>query len=507
MKRIILTSIFSIILSTGCGICSADNNAELDILKKQILLLQEQIAKLEKRIPDTATHINNNLQKTVLAKNNKISSSVDNTINSKPQEILSTVSDSDSDEKFWQLAETSTKVSIGGFFKLTGIYDLSGSTANGNDGAGTGRNFLTARSIGLDGKDSHSRDFYIHARDSRLAIITESMLDNEKLTACFEVDFLGDPCANPAVSNGYNIRMRKAYANFKGFTIGQDWSTFTNIDTIGETVDRNGPVGHCQIRQALIRYTTTWNNCIFNFAIENPESEFITKSGKLSSTYSSSQSTPYIDENKEGDAIKGENKLPDFVIAAKYPFQNGYIRAAGLLKRNSIYDKHRDCCVSTIGDAISLSFLYNISDINRFVGQLTFGTGSGRYFTDALNTSTYYDGIKLHNQNELHVSFGYRHCWAKKNNVRSTVAFGYAQFDNSSAFKENTKKVGNTDPIISEDNASKVNKHVLSLHANLMANLNKLTTIGVEYIIAKRKAEIGKSGTLHRITFGLQLDF
>lgn len=497
MKKILLTlfcSPFFIVNS-----CNADAVSEIELLKKQIAMLQQQISNLEKKLQNAPTSQiaqPKSQEYCVVAKNETIAAEA-------PK----------ADKNTFQIANT--KVTLNGFVKLTGIHDFDGSTGCGSDTAASGRNSLTARGIGLDGSDSApSRDFHVHAKESRLGFTTETNVGTEKLTTCIEADFLGDPASNQAIGNGYNFRLRKALAKYKGFTIGQDFTTFANLDTAGETVDSNGPVGHCKLRQVLARYTKQHNNCTFDIALESPETEFITEDGVLASTGNSPSSAPYF--GGEDKKIKGENRLPDLVAAAKYAFQKGYVRLAALLKQNTVYDKQKNSRSSAGAAAISTSFLYNISDADRFIAQLGIGSGCGRYFIDALNTSTYYDGSSLHNQKEYHLSFGLRHQWTKKYNLRTNIGFGYLKLDNSDTLK-NAIRNGTITPT----NGSKISKELLSWHANLMADLNEKITIGIEYIFAKRKAESGAkisakdvtpvilskdSGKLQRITFCAQFN-
>jgi hypothetical protein len=484
------------------NICYATTEAELATLKQQIALLQQQIKILEQKVshvsinaPSKMQYQTNNLTAT---KNNSIAHGIDSSKNP-AQKLEESLSQDKSEEKSWTLGDTSTKVSLSGFLKLTGIYDVAGSTGlPGDSSSGSGRNYLNARSIGLKGVDgAPSRDLYLHARETRFTIGTTSPIDGKELSTCFEMDFLGDPTAASVVSNGYNFRMRKLYAKYAGFTVGQDWSTFVDIGTFPETVDRNGPVGNSQIRQGLIRYTlNAWGKYTFDFSIENPESEFVTKNGAMKNTGSSTTKEPYT------NGIKGENRFSDLVASMKYDFGKGYVKFAALARRNSILDHDKNTHASAMGGAIASSFLYKLFKNDSFVAQLGYGYGAGRYFTDSMNAATYYDGNKLHNQKEFHLSTGYKHQWQEENNIRSTIALGYFRLMNCKELKDNYLA-----GVISKENAYNLNTHVMSLHMNLMGNINKYTQLGLEYILARRKTEAGLPGTLRRITFAVQVNF
>lgn len=499
MKKILCGCLCFISFSNVDG---ATTEAELVTLKQQIALLQQQIKILEQKFSNVSTNGSSKAQyqasNLTAAKNTNIAHNADSSKHSM-QKLEQALPQDKSDEKSWTLGDTSTKVSLSGFLKLTGIYDVAGSTGlPGDSSSGSGRNYLNARTIGLKGTDSApSSDLYLHARETRFTIGTTSPIDDKELLTCFEMDFLGDPTAAAVVSNGYNFRMRKLYAKYAGFTVGQDWSTFVDIGTFPETVDRNGPVGNSQIRQGLIRYTlNVFDKYTFDFAIENPESEFITKNGTMANTGTSTKKDPYT------DGIKGENRFPDLVASMKYDFGKGYVKFAALARRNSIFDHDKNTHASALGGAIDLSFLYKLFKNDSIVAQLGYGYGGGRYFTDSMNAAAYYDGDKLHNQKEFHLSTGYKHQWQEENNIRSTVALGYFRLMNCKELKVNYLA-----GIISKDNAYNLNTHVMSLHINLIGNINKYTQIGLEYILARRKTEAGLSGTLRRITFAVQVNF
>jgi hypothetical protein len=403
-------------------------------------------------------------------------------------------------KNFWIIPETSTQMSIGGFLKLTGIKDTRGSSALEEDASGTGRNFLVARSVGLNGaKNAPSRDFYLSARESRFIFETVSNVDQNVLSTHIEMDFLGDPTGSAVSSNNYNVRLRRAFAKFKGFSIGQDWSTFSDKPNFGETVDLNGPIGNSQIRQPQIRYSTPkFEDYIFNFAIENPETEFITEKGRLSSSDSSKSDT----DNGYIDGIKGENRIPDLVASADYLPNWGKIKLAAVLRGNSIIRQSDGKRFNTFGATVGSSVHFNVFSHDEAFIHLGYGSASGRYFMDSLKAATYYDGDGLHNQRVYHVSVGYKHQWEQKYKLRSTIGWAYLRNLNCNSLANDIRNGK-----ITSSYTDRLNKYVISIHANLMCNVNSNTKAGIEFIVGKRKAESNLSGRLHRFTFCVQMDF
>lgn len=398
-------------------------------------------------------------------------------------------------KKYWNIPNTETFVGIEGFFKLTGICDIKGSTALLGDATGAGQNYFTARSIGLNGlQNPNSKDFHLSARETRFSIQSLSMLENQLLRMLIEIDFLGDPTGNALVANNYNPRLRKAFLDYKNFRVGQDWSFFADLSAFPENIDRNGPAGNCQIRQPLIGYTYKIDNFDIFFSLENPESEFITRNGTKANSGSALSQAPYIEN------IKGKNNMPDFVLGTTFKGDFGHIRIAGLFRNNAIYDSLENRTVNKCGYGINLSWRLKMFSNDSFYGHFNYGAGLGRYLTETLKSATYYDGEKLHNERAVQGSFGYTHLWTKHHKIRSSLAVGFLRELHSKALKNNLR-----DGIIL--NPLNINKYMASLHANLIGNINDQLQIGIEYILGRRKIELNQSGVLNRISFAIQLNF
>ncbi len=78
--------------------------------------------------------------------------------------------------------------------------------------------------------------------------------------------FNGGNCSSPN-----NFRLRVAYGEYAGWMIGQNWSTFMDLDDGPETVDFNGPIGMPFSRPVQIRYTYALaTGETFKAALENP---------------------------------------------------------------------------------------------------------------------------------------------------------------------------------------------------------------------------------------------
>ncbi len=71
--------------------------------------------------------------------------------------------------------------------------------------------------------------------------------------------------------NRNRFRLRHAYGEYAGWTVGQTWSTFMDLDDGPETADFNGPIGQPFSRPVQVRYTYALpTGETFKAALENP---------------------------------------------------------------------------------------------------------------------------------------------------------------------------------------------------------------------------------------------
>lgn len=232
---------------------------------------------------------------------------------------------------------------------------------------------------------SHATKSQFSAQESRLnASFTE-----EDITGFVEIDFIGSAQGNGNVSNSYSPRLRHAYINYKGFTVGQAWSTMVNTSAFPETANMGGPlVGESMVRQALIRYT--YNN--WQFALENPNTFGTGVDGKW--------------------LQKDEDSIPDAIVRYNLSGDWGNISFTSLIRQLTPTEDSEEM---TLGGSIAGKLLIGEKNDLRFMvshGNL------GRYFATG--------GIQDIYQGEVETTTGgtiaYRHFFNE--NLRSTLFYG-----------------------------------------------------------------------------------
>ena len=267
------------------------------------------------------------------------------------------------------------KLTFGGYIKVDARYV---------DGDVPFRKFWAGSLLSPAGEDKSQ--FNLFANETRFNM----KYTHGEVTGFIELDFYGGG-GSEVIPNSANPRIRHAFIKYKDVLVGQSWSTFMNTSAIAETADFAGPAnGLVFIRQGQIRYTM--GN--LQVALENPE------------TFG-------------GDA--SHDSVPD--VIAKYTFKGdwGNVSVGGLVRQLNV-----DADNSETGVGYSVA------------GRIkTFGKDDFRFQAHGGNVGRYVGVASAHDvfggEAEETTSYlaAYRHFWNE--DLRSTVAYGYAKADLSKA--------------------------------------------------------------------------
>jgi len=346
----------------------------------------------------------------------------------------------------------------------------------------------TRFSDGTLGTNNLGRDFYIPAlvpvrdgdfdadwvtdfniRETRFAFKTETPVGEDVVTTFLDLDFQVTSGGDERISNSYVPRVRNAFISYKGWTIGQAWSTFQDVTVLPDNLDFIGPSeGTAFERQPLIRYKT--GN--LELALEQPE-------------------TAFTDPNGGARILSGSDPMPDIVARYSLTGDWGFLRVAGILrtlnKEAVLSPFDREDSTTGYGVSVSGKLKVGARDDFRFMG--TAGEGLGRYL--GLNLV---NGAAVDNEGRLraipsYAGFAsYRHFW--RDDLRSNLTFSYFRADNPVRFTGD----GVTD-------------QSLSIHANLIYTPVKKFDLGLEYILARRELENGLAGYMDRVQFSAKFKF
>jgi hypothetical protein len=285
------------------------------------------------------------------------------------------------------------KIRIGGYVGVHGIYRST------NSGGGVGTSFASIPYADtVRGNVSEAR---LSAQASRLSIRVDADFPQgprfRRLSGYFEMDFAGSTPGNIAVTtSGAGFRLRLAFAEVQyGETFflaaGQAFSLMTapkdqlsiwpaNVE-LTQVVDLNYVAGMVWNRSPQLRLT--WRpSKRFNWAssVENPEqlgSGVVT----LPQCCAADIDAQY---NTGADELRAPNLMPDFSTRVSYsPRSAIHINAGGVLRafRHTVAPYDEDC--KATGGGASVNARVNATPSTRILGQVTVGSGLGRYIGGA----------------------------------------------------------------------------------------------------------------------------
>jgi hypothetical protein len=328
------------------------------------------------------------------------------------------------------------------------------------DPLGTDDRFLTnSIPVGVPPTSGEAKRTNISARASRLNIEFRTPGGAEEVRAFFEGDFAG--AAN-------TFRMRHAYAQYRGFMVGQTWSTFSDPWVDLEDLDFEGVSSENVIRQPQLRYWwTREKGARAAVALETP-----------SASITGGQSV---------------NLMPDMIARVYKDLKyGGHLQLAGVVRQ--IRGEPDTGAVQSkwgAGGSVSGVIKVPIKELtDRIMYQVNGGTGIARYIND-LNSAGGMDAAFDSTTGELHVIpaigwyVGYEHAWKEWKslqtmNLRSTALWSWVRVHNYDFQAANTYK--------------STNRFAL----NLVFSPSTRVDAGLEYIFGKRENKDGQSATANQ---------
>lgn len=288
------------------------------------------------------------------------------------------------------------------------------------DPLGSEDRFLTnSIPVGVPPVTGEARRTNISARASRLNTEFRTPGGQEEVRAFFEGDFAGGTTETSTASRvpvGL-FRLRHAYAQYRGFIVGQTWSTFSDPWVELEDLDFEGVSSENVIRQPQLRYWWTRGRSRIALAIETPA---VSITGG-----------------------QGVNLFPDLIARGFFELDDGgHLQVAGVLRQ--IRGEAVPGDVRTewgAGASVSGVLPVRVRELtDRLVFQVNGGTGIARYIND-LSSAGGMDAVfdtttgALQPLPVLGWYVGYEHRWKEWThlhtmNLRSTVLWSHVVVDN-----------------------------------------------------------------------------
>ena len=359
-----------------------------------------------------------------------------------------------------------TQITIGGYAKMDAI---TARTSAGQLGGDTFlRDFLVPSVVPVGGSGS-GWDTDFSARQTRFHIKTATPVAGKTLSTTLEMDFMVTSGGDERITNSYTPRLRHAFINYDGWTVGQTWGTFFNVGALPDTLDFIGTTpGTVFVRQPLVRYTTGSG---LSIALEQPETTVTTASG--------------------GRVTPGDDALPDVVLRLDRKVGKSAFAIAAIGRQLKVSDDDFGLgSDSALGYGVSVSGKIGIGERDDLRFMVNAGEGLGRYIglnivndaaidpvTGNLDAIASYSGFAA-----------YRHVWSDK--VRSTVAGSYFKADNPAALTS-------TSPTDTVWNAL----------ANVIYTPVPKLDLGIEYMFVERENEAGLDGNLQKVQVSAKYSF
>lgn len=366
-------------------------------------------------------------------------------------------------------AAQTTTFNWGGYAKLDVIYS---SFSDGAVAQSLGRDAYIPSSIPVSaGTATGLRRNYLdmHAKETRLFLSTQTDVGAaHKLGGYVEFDFISGQIAqnattgagNETLSNAYNPALRRAFITYDKWLFGQEWSTFTNLGAIPETLDwvAFASDGTTFVRQPMIRYT----HGPIEVSLENGNTTVA------------------------GIGLTNDNVAPDLHL--RYRLKSGSADLAVAAVVRQLKERTTGVDDTEMGYGLSLSGKLGLGPRNDLRFMLNGGSGVGRYLALGTSSDAAVDGNgQLEALDVINGYIALRHAWTSQ--WRSNLVL--------SAFKadDNVLLAGTTTETIS------------TVALNLLYSPVAKLTIGAELRHAERETINGNDGELSRLQFSTKYLF
>jgi uncharacterized coiled-coil protein SlyX len=299
-----------------------------------------------------------------------------------------------------------------------------------------------------------------NANTSRFNLEVRTPTGAGQMRAFIEGDFAGE---------GRAFRLRHGYAQYRGFIVGQTWSTFSDPEANPGDLDFEGINAENVIRQPLIRYW--WR------AREDLRTAVAAETPLVSLT-----------------GGQGVNVIPDLVARAVWEYaEDAHLQGALVFRQiRGETDLDPGQVQSAFAWGLGVSGVVPFRRLeDRVVFQFNTGVGNARYMND-LNSLGGQDAVFDSTTGDLealpatgfYVDYQHRwHHWEswRQHNVRSSVIWGFVN-------------VENTD-FQAPESYHRTNRYCI----NLVFSPIKRIDIGAEYIYGTRENKDGRSGSSDQI--------
>ncbi|MBK6876474.1 MAG: hypothetical protein IPG99_08495 [Ignavibacteria bacterium] len=305
--------------------------------------------------------------------------------------------------------------------------------------------------------------FFLTANISRVGIEVTKKMGFGNVFARIETDFNG---------GGQNFRIRHAYGQTDFLLTGQTWTCFSDIETLPNTVDLDGPPTAISKRTVQIRYYKSFE-----------------KYYKLLASLEAPSISVSIPDTLSLEPVT--QSLPAFAVNLERNSTGLSLTAAGIINPISVRNLNGSK-ESLFGAGALLSSKVVLGKTTNIVGQILFGSGIASFLN--LSDNVAFDVIlnPLTEKYELTQSYGGFISLSQKlfkKKVDLNVAIGGVNFVMEDYFSPQTFELG----------------YYVSVNAFML--LLERSKIGIEYSYGNKRIKNGDRGDANRFAFTFFFDF
>jgi hypothetical protein len=376
-----------------------EQKTQLAALQEQLAAMQARLAEIEQQVPAAAA------QQALAERLDRIERAAQET-----PELSPTVVSAGDFPGSIRIPGTDAAIKFGGRIRAAAVFTL-------ND-LGSDDRFLT-HSIPVESTDAAAGEgsrTRFTANTSRLNFELRTPVGRTHMRAFIEGDFTGSNAEDASI----NFRLRHAFGQFRGFLVGQTWSTFSDPANNPLDLDFEGINGENVIRQAQIRYTAVIRDDL---------------------SLAGAAETPAVSIT----GGEGVNVVPDLVGRAVWTFkETGHLQGAVVFREiRGEADPPLAVTGSAIGWGAGISGVipfHRFGLVDRFVFQINAGQGIARYINDLQSLGgqdAFFNPAngKLYALPAAGFYLDYEHVWkewerTRRMNLRSALIWSFVTVDN-----------------------------------------------------------------------------
>ncbi|MEG1685188.1 MAG: hypothetical protein RR319_04495 [Bacteroides sp.] len=239
---------------------------------------------------------------------------------------------------------------LGGYAKTTLSYDFGNPITNGNE--------FTTSAIPMNNPKGNDGLVQFSAQTSNIfANFVALPGDDNQLGIYVSGNFL---------ANNYNFQLSFAYLNFRGFTVGYNYTLFCDVAASAPSIDYEYAPAFTIIPNTVIDYTHAFNSrWSMGIGLESPIASATTNA----STYMVNQ------------------RVPDIPAYAQYSWDKGnsWVRLGAIMRNMAYWDKVGEKTRNATAWGVNLSGSATLLPHLTSYYQMAYGKGISSYFQDLYN--------------------------------------------------------------------------------------------------------------------------